>query len=526
MTRRVISYGMKIYDFENLNNIELDEDTFFQIFQKAVTENSADFSSFVVVYSTTSFSQYPDDPSKRAILISETQGIAALHPKESIQYDFLEVEINILETLKAYFTTHQVLIPANIRVNLYQYIDGQRHFHSSITGTGKIYGASSPIVSDLYANNYSPSDLSEFLAQYDGFKPSDFEDETTGKVSFYHTNDPTCDLYQMHENYNIKMFDNTTICPPSPTLSADQGSPCYNDRTLIFPEEMNIEEINKLLEICKEQLTSFEPPKPNPMPSNMLTFANEKLGNDDFPNSSNTELKEEGIPCLPEADPDSEDLIKSAVNAYKAEREQRKGLLLGWKISKTQKFDAIDHLVQALSNKPVMLSKKDLTALCDGNLAFKVKEALLAAGRLSKGESLKTRLNRINQNNACQCLANLLKGYNAKRDLKAEIYPCSSLKFWRASFTKTEKLTAAWNLIYLLENEINNLTERDLMALSQGELGALVQGFINEYGQELSNALELHHKITDVRNFNTILTVARYQFCSSTGIIKPVNIKG
>ncbi|WP_131793911.1 hypothetical protein [Fluoribacter gormanii] len=76
------------------------------------------------------------DEFKRTILFAQMQKAATEHPNEEIIFDFFDDRLDILFTLKDYFTKHPHLIPKNVHLRLHAYAGKDVSLKAEISGVG------------------------------------------------------------------------------------------------------------------------------------------------------------------------------------------------------------------------------------------------------------------------------------------------------------------------------------------------------------------------------------------------------
>ena len=76
------------------------------------------------------------DEYKRTILLAQMQKAATDHPNEDIIFDFFDDRLDILFTLKDYFTKHRHMIPVNVSLRLHSYEGEEVKLQAQIPGLG------------------------------------------------------------------------------------------------------------------------------------------------------------------------------------------------------------------------------------------------------------------------------------------------------------------------------------------------------------------------------------------------------
>ncbi|WP_028380852.1 hypothetical protein [Legionella cherrii] len=76
------------------------------------------------------------DEYKRTILFAQMQKAADDHPEEEIIFDFFDDRLDILGTLKQYFSEHNHMIPKNVQLRLHSYAGEKDKLIASIQGIG------------------------------------------------------------------------------------------------------------------------------------------------------------------------------------------------------------------------------------------------------------------------------------------------------------------------------------------------------------------------------------------------------
>ncbi|WP_454782632.1 hypothetical protein [Legionella sp. WA2022007384] len=106
------------------------------------------------------------DEYKRTILFAQMQKAAADHPDETIVFDFFDDRLDILFTLKDYFTKHPHLIPKNVRLRLNAYAGEDVSLKAEISGVGAPIANYRFCIKKMHENLHALDHLAEILKEF------------------------------------------------------------------------------------------------------------------------------------------------------------------------------------------------------------------------------------------------------------------------------------------------------------------------------------------------------------------------
>ncbi|WP_454782631.1 hypothetical protein [Legionella sp. WA2022007384] len=108
--------------------------SFKRIMDEIINDSWMDDTNQVHKHASLSINQI--DEYKRTILFAQMQKASIEHPGEEIIFDFFDDRMDILYTLKNYFTQHPHMIPINVHLRLHAYAGEDVRLQAEIQGLG------------------------------------------------------------------------------------------------------------------------------------------------------------------------------------------------------------------------------------------------------------------------------------------------------------------------------------------------------------------------------------------------------